>query len=343
MSVITGTEPTTGDVEESRPRATFSTRLLSILARYGTIGLLVALVVVFTILGGGQFASYTNLLDVLSQASIMAVVAAGLTVTLAAGEFDLSIGYAASFAGLLVAGFISRNGFPVILAFLATMLIGAGIGSCNGVLITKVRINAVITTLGVGTILTGVGFAYTSSPIVSHLPDSFSATSIGKAVAGIPNLIWFMIGVLGLLWCLLNLTEFGQSIKASGGNAVAARLAGIRVDRVKITAFAISGACAALGGALLAALLNSGTLGAADGYLLQAFAAVFLGSATLKDGEFHMIGTLVGVLIIAIGDNGLAIVNAPTFLQPVFQGVVLILAVGLSSTARRMLRENVAR
>src|SRR5690606_40216661 len=123
-------------------------------------------------------------------------------------------------------------------------------------------------------------------------------------------------------------------MQAVGGNPEAARLSGIRVDRVKIIAFATAGVCAALTGTLLSATLGSGTLAAADGYLLDAFAAVFLGAATLRDGEFHILGTLIGALIIAFGFNGLNIFGAPTFSQYIFQGAILIVAVGLSSLGR---------
>ncbi|MGN6548742.1 MAG: ABC transporter permease, partial [Pararhizobium sp.] len=124
--------------------------------------------------------------------------------------------------------------------------------------------------------------------------------------------------------------------QAVGGNPAAAHLAGINVDRIKILGFMISGTCAALTGILLASRLGSGTTGAADSYLLTAFAAVFLGSATLRDGEFHVIGTFVGALIIATGFNGLNIFGAPTFSQYIFQGAILIVAVGLASLGRMM-------
>jgi len=141
--------------------------------------------------------------------------------------------------------------------------------------------------------------------------------------------------VLAILWVILNKTDLGQKMQAVGGNIEAARLSGIRVDRVKMFAFATAGVCAAITGTLLSSLLGSGTLAAADGYLLDAFAAVFLGSATLRDGEFHILGTLIGVLIIAVGFNGLSIFGAPTFFQPIFKGAILVLAVGLSTLARR--------
>jgi ribose transport system permease protein len=215
------------------------------------------------------------------------------------------------------------------------LVVGTTIGTVNGVLVTKARINAVIATLGVGTTLTGFGFAYSRFPIAEGVPTSFTDIALGKAIFGIPNPIIVMAVVLAVLWVILNKTDLGQKMQAVGGNAEAARLSGVRVDRVKIFAFATAGLCAALTGALLSSLLGSGTLAAADGYLLDAFAAVFLGSATLRDGEFHIAGTLVGVLIIAVGFNGLSIFGAPTYFQPIFKGAILVLAVGLSTLARR--------
>jgi ribose transport system permease protein len=148
-----------------------------------------------------------------------------------------------------------------------------------------------------------------------------------------------MAVVLLFLWVLVERTSIGQAIQAVGGNPAAARLSGINVDGIKILGFVASGVCAALTGILLASALGSGTTSAADSYLLTAFAAVFLGSATLRDGEFHVFGTFVGVLIIAVGFNGLAIFGAPTFYQFVFQGAILIVAVGLSSLGRVLSEE----
>jgi ribose transport system permease protein len=143
-----------------------------------------------------------------------------------------------------------------------------------------------------------------------------------------------MVVILALLWLFLNYTEWGVQLRATGGNASAARLSGIRVDRVKMLGLCLGSFCAGITGILLASLIGSGTNAAADGYLMPAFAAVFLGSATLKDGDFHIIGTLIGVFFIQIGFNGLAIFGAPTFAQNFFRGGILIIAVGLSSVAR---------
>jgi ribose transport system permease protein len=308
--------------------------LLGLLATYGTIIGFLLMVLTFSALAPVAFPSFSNFVNVLNQASLAMIIAGGLTVTMIVGELDLSIGFAASFAGVLVTGLIANQGFPVPVAIVAVLLVGAFIGLVNGLIVTKMRVNSVIATLGTGTIVVGLNFAYsTGSPIVAGVPDSFVDISIGR-LWGIPHNILTMLAVMAGLWFLVERTSIGQSIQAVGGNAIASRLSGIRVDSIKILGFVVAGVCAALTGILLASALGSGTTSAADSYLLTAFAAVFLGSATLRDGEFHITGTFVGVLIIAVGFNGLAIFGAPTFYQYVFQGAILIVSVGLSSLGR---------
>jgi ribose transport system permease protein len=226
---------------------------------------------------------------------------------------------------------------PIALAIVIVLALGALIGVVNGLIVTKLRVNSVIATLGVGTIIVGLAFAYSSGvPIVAGVPEGFLQLSLGRWLLGIPNPIIIMAVVVVGLWVLVERTAIGQEIQAVGGNPVAARLAGISVDRIKILGFVISAVCAALTGALLASRLGSGTTNAADSYLLTAFAAVFLGSATLRDGEFHVLGTFIGTLIIVFGFNGLNIFGAPTFSQYVFQGTILVVAVALSSLGRML-------
>jgi ribose transport system permease protein len=225
---------------------------------------------------------------------------------------------------------------PIAVAILVVITVGGLIGYINSLLVTKLRVNSVIATLGTGSIVVGLNFAYSQGvPIASGVPDIFKNISLGRFM-GIPNNIIIMASVLVILWVLLNHMEWGQQIQATGGNIEAARLSGIRVDSIKSLAFIIAGSCAALTGILLASLIGSGTTSAADGYLMASFAAVFLGSATLKDGEFHVLGTFIGVLIIQIGFNGMALFGVPTFYQYVFRGAILIFAVGLSTVARRL-------
>jgi ribose transport system permease protein len=308
--------------------------VLTIVSRYGTIIGLLLMVAFFSFNAPDTFFSRANFLNILSQASLTAIIAAGLTYTLVVGEFDLSIGNVASFVGLIVCGLMAKEHLPIALAIALALLLGIGIGTVNGLLVTKVRINAVIATIGVGTMLSGLGFAYSSFPIATGVPRDFIMIAVGRTF-GVPNPVFIMVAVLVVLWVILNKTDIGQKMQAVGSNIEAARLSGIRVDRIKMFAFATAGFCSALTGTLLSSLLGSGTLAAADGYLLDAFAAVFLGSATLRDGEFHIVGTLVGVLILAVGFNGLSIFGAPTYFQPIFKGGILVLAVGLSALARR--------
>lgn len=308
---------------------------LVFLSRYGTIFGLLLMFVFFSIMAPNTFFSRANFLNILSQASLTAIIAAGLTYTLVVGEFDLSVGFVASFIGLIVVGFMSYQGLPIWLSIAAALAVGIGIGLINGLLVTKVRINAVISTLGVGTMLTGIGFSYSAFPIASGIPRAFTNISLGRPLFGVPSPVFFMAGILLVLWVILNRTDIGQKMQAVGANIEAARLSGIRVDRIKLFAFGTAGLCAAITGTLLSSLLGSGTLGVGDGYLLDAFAAVFLGSATLRDGEFHIVGTFIGVLILALGFNGLAILGAPANYQPIFKGGILILAVGMSALARR--------
>jgi ribose transport system permease protein len=310
---------------------------LAIFARYATIIGLALMIVIFSILSPDAFPTLNNFVNVLNQASLATIIAGGLTLAVVVGELDLSIGYAASLHGVLVTGLIVHDKLPIALAIVIVLALGALIGMVNGLIVTKLRVNSVIATLGVGTIIVGLAFAYSSgAPIVAGVPEGFLQLSLGRSLFGIPNPIIIMAVVVVGLWVLVERTAIGQEIQAVGGNPIAARLAGINVDRIKILGFVISAVCAALTGALLASRLGSGTTNAADSYLLTAFAAVFLGSATLRDGEFHVLGTFIGTLIIVFGFNGLNIFGAPTFSQYVFQGTILVVAVALSSLGRML-------
>lgn len=334
----TGSAPVAPSPQPLRAKSRAGNVALLIVSKYGTLIAMALMVVIFAVLvPNGAFLSPNNLLSIVNQSALTAIIACGLTMVLVVGEFDLSIGYAASLAGVLVTGLIANQGLPLILAILVTLVVGGGIGAVNGVLVTKARVNAVVATLGVGTILTGLAFGYTAGSPITQVPTEFTWITLARFL-GIQNPIWFMAAIVALLWLILNRTATGQRIQAVGANTKAARLAGIRTDRSKITAFVIAGVCAAITGILLASILGSGTVSAADGYLMDSFAAVFLGSATLRDGEFHIVGTLIGVLVVSVGFNGLALLGTPTFWQFIFKGGILVLAVALSTVARRYAR-----
>jgi ribose transport system permease protein len=309
--------------------------ILRLLGTYGTIVVLVVMLTVFALAEPGTFATIGNFRNILNDMAIGTIVAGGLTVPLVAGDFDLSVGYVASFCGLLLVGLLSFNQLPIPVAMLIVIGVGAAIGIINGVIVSKLGVNAFIATLGTGTVVVGLNYAYSGGvPLQLTHSREFTAVAIGR-LWGVPHLILIMAAVLVLLWVLLNRTVQGQHIKAIGVSAESARRGGVAVDRSRIVAFTCGSVCAALGGALMASNLGSGQVTAGDGFMLTSFSAAFLGSAALKQGQFHILGTLIGVLTVAVGNNGLAMIGAPIFTQYVFSGSLLVVAVALSSIGRR--------
>jgi ribose transport system permease protein len=322
-----------GSVRGRGPGATRAT-IMRVLGTYGTIIVLVLIVVAFSTLRPGTFATFANFRNIFNDMAIGTIVAAGLTIPLVAGDFDLSIGYVASFCGLLVVGLLSA-GVAIPVAMLLVICVGMAIGVVNGMVVTKIGVNAFIATLGTGTVVVGLNYAYSGGiPLQLTQSREFTDIAIGR-IWGIPHLVLLMAVVLAILWVILNRTVQGQHIKAIGVSAESARRAGVAVDRSRIVAFAIASTCAALGGVLMASNLGSGQVTAGDGFMLTSFAAAFLGSAALKEGQFHIVGTLIGVLTVAVGNNGLAMIGAPIFTQFVFAGSLLVVAVALGGIGRR--------
>ncbi len=209
----------TPDLDSGRRRRA----ALTFISRYGTIIGLMAMIGFFALNAPGTFLSRANLLNILSQASLTAIISAGLTFTLVVGEFDLSIGNVASFIGLVVAGLMAKERLLIPVAVAGALLVGIFIGLVNGFLVTKVRINAVIATIGVGTMLTGIGFSYSAFPIAIGIPRAFTEISLGRALFGVPNPVFVMAALLIVMWTILNKTDLGQRMQAVGSNIEAAR------------------------------------------------------------------------------------------------------------------------
>ena len=221
------------------------------ISKYGTIAGLIILVVAFSIALPYQFPTVNNITNIFSQVSLTAIIAGGVTIPLVVGEFDMSIGYQASFAGVLVTGLMANQHLSVPVAIIAVLVVGGLFGLINGLIVTKFAVNAFVATLGTGTVIVGLNYAYSAgAPITAGLSAAFLSLGTSTLV-GIPVAILVMVLVLVLLWILLNRTDVGQSIQAVGGNVEASRLSGIRVDRVKILAFVLSGICASLTGILV--------------------------------------------------------------------------------------------
>lgn len=306
--------------------------LLAQTPRFGSVIVLVLLIIYFGVATRGNMLSLGSITSILNQISVLGVLSLGLTVCLIIGQFDLSIGWNASLSGMVATGLMSVNSVPTPLAILAAIGVGVLVGLVNGLVVTFLRVNALLATLAMGSVLGGLISWYSVSPFL-NLPADF--TALGQTVIfhiPSPAIVMAVLGVL--LWVFLQQTPPGRWMYAIGGNEEAARVAGVRIRPIQILGFIVCGVCASVSGILLAAQLGSGQPTGAVGLLLSAFAAAFLGSATWREGEFHIAGTVVGVLVLGVVFSGLALTNAPYFLKDIATGLILILAVGSSSLLR---------
>ncbi len=311
--------------------------ILGFLSRWGTIISLIILVIVFSIGRPEVFMTVRNMLNILNQVSILGIIALGLTVCLVMGLFDLSIGAMATFGGYFAARFLMEleisSGAAVIVIVLGVMVLSAVIGMLNGALIAFLGISAIIETLAMGFIITGVilGVSGGRTVYASDIPQAFQVIGQGS-IAGIPNPVLITAVLALLLWVFLEHTQTGRNMYALGGNREASRLSGINYPRHALTAMAIAAACAALGGMVAGANLGAGRpQGVGETYLLNAFVAVFIGASTLRPGTFHIFGTVLGVVLIGVISNGLSVMGVPTFWQYIVQGMILILALIMAS------------
>jgi ribose transport system permease protein len=305
------------------------------LGKYGAL-LVLALLFAWFSVAAKYFLTWDNFVQIFNQAALSAISACGLTMVLATNQFDLSIGNTASLSGIVVAG-LMINGQPIPVAIAAAIMVGVVIGLVNSVLVTRFKVNALVATLGVGSAAVGVNYFLSGGAAqpFAWIAPTFSQISIGNFL-GVPKNVYYMAAIVIVLWIILNRTVLGRDVQAVGGNAEAARLAGVGVRSVTAASFVVCGVCASITGILLAAVVGSGQPTGGDGYTLQAFAAAFLGTAVLREGQFHIVGTVVGVLTVAVGFNGLALIGVPSYVQFFFQGVLLISAVSFSTVARQL-------
>ncbi len=302
----------------------------SLLSRYGTVGAALLIFVVFAVCSR-RFVSLNNISNILVQISVLMVISSGLTVAVASGEFDLSVGEVAGLSGVLTAGLLVWSRLPVAVAVMLPMLAGVVIGLVNGLLVTRLRIPSLIATLAMGPIALGLNYAYTGGDsIYASMPDSFYYIASGLLFGVVPVPIVIALVVVAVFYVLVNRTRLGRGVVATGANIQAARLSGIAVDRCRMVALALSGFGAAMGGVMLTARLGTGQPGAGSAYLMDSLTAVFLGMTAFKPGRATIEGTLVGVVIIGMLDNGLNLLGAPFYLQNEVRGVVMIAAVSLA-------------
>jgi ribose transport system permease protein len=304
------------------------------LGKYGALIVLALLVALFAV-ASPYYLTPTNLLEILNAAALSGIISCGLTIILVSGLFDLSLGYLASCSGILITHLMGLGmSFP--LAILIGLATGVLTGLVNGFLVTRWHINALVATLGTGSCLVGVNYVISGgSPQDVSQNDAFASLAIGH-VLGIPKLVYYLVAIAAILWVLLNKTDFGRNIQACGGNAEAARLAGVRVSLTITLGYIVVGLCAVITGLLLASSIGSGQVTAGDTFTLSSFAAAFLGSTVMREGQFHIVGTVVGVILVSAGFNGLALLGVPAYAENLFSGLLLICAVAFSSLGRSL-------
>ncbi|GLK64758.1 MULTISPECIES: ABC transporter permease [Paracoccus] len=308
-------------------------QLVVALHQYG--GILVSLVllcVIFTLLNE-RFMTVANLTNILQQVAVVAIAAFGMTWVILLGEIDLSIGSIIAVAGMAGAQALAF-GVGFVPALLFTLAAGALMGLINGVLTAKLALPSFIVTVATMGIYRGfVSLPTNGAPAM--ISDA-SWTAIGSdRLAGIPIIIW-IVGVLFIFnHVLLSRTTFGRRTYLTGGNREAALYSGIKVDRLKIAIFTLSGVMAAISGILLSSRLYSAQTNAGMSYELDAIAAAVLGGTSLAGGVGTMVGTLIGALIIGVMNNGMNMLSVPYFYQLIVKGLVILIAVWLDVRAKR--------
>lgn len=322
-SVKTGNQPKISKIDTG-----------NLLRKWGTLAGFLALMIVFSLLRPQVFPSLANIRNVIEQVATLAIVSATVTVVMVTGDFDLSVGALASLCGVVVAD-LMVNGFGVGPSIGVALLVGAGGGLINGVLVSYGGLSAFVATLATMTAFGGAALLYTDGgTIFSGIPEVFKVLGQGS-LGPVPVPVLVMLLVVLATWVLMEQTIFGRRLYSIGGNAEASYLTGINVRRVRLMAYIISGLGAALAGMVLTSRLASAHPQAGNPLMLNAAAAVFLGATAFREGEPHILGTLLGVFIMGVLGNGLNILGVNSYVQSILTGAIIVLAVLLSGLSRR--------
>jgi ribose transport system permease protein len=323
--------PAAGDAG-SRSKA--ATRLVQeVMSRYGVVVALAVLIIGFSIALPTTFFTKGNFVTMVNAQAIVLILAIAATIPLRTGDFDLSIA-AVMTTSAAVTAVIVRGGGGVILALLAVIAVGIVVGLIHGLLVVRIGVDSFITTLGSLTALGGAAYAITNSAIVSGFPDSLLQISRAEFL-GLPSLTWIGWLLVAAIWYFYERTPAGRFLVFIGGSREAARLAGGRVAALRIGAFVASATISAIAGLLFAASLGSVDPSVSGQFLLQPFAAAFLGATTITLGRFNALGTLVGLYLLVVGITGLQLMGAQPWVSDVFNGIALVLAVTFAVLAAR--------
>jgi ribose transport system permease protein len=290
------------------------------------IGTFYLVILIFFSISAPNFAQYSNTINILSNVSVIGIIAIGQAICIISGGFDLSVSGTVPLGAVAYAAMVNRP-MSVIEATLVVLAVGGAVGLANGLIITKLGINPLITTLGTLSIGAGLAFTFTNG-ITTPLKDLSTGIWGNTAFAGITYDIVALLALSLVSFLVLRYTVFGRAVYAIGGNREAARLAGIRVDLISTVVYVISGALGAFAGEIVTSQLLAGSATVGGSAALSSIAAVILGGAALTGGEGGIVGTLLGVLVLGTIADGMALMHVATFYQQVATGGVLLLAVG---------------
>lgn len=309
--------------------------------RYGLVLLFGLVVLWFSVWSETSeiFFTSANLENIIGNQSVLAIVALAAVVPLVAGQFDLSVGAIVGISSVLAATLLSETALPTGLCLVLAVLAGTVVGLVNGLLVARMGINSLITTLGMSTVLGGVAaWVSDSTPIVTGIPQGINDFGTDKSL-GLPNTLFVLAVAAFLVWYVLEHTPFGRSLHSVGSSPEAARLVGMKVDGVVLRSFVLSGTIAGAAGILQLARSGAGDPQIGFNFTLPAIAAAFLGATAIKPGRFNVVGTLVAIFFIASATSGLIISGTDPFVEQLFNGGALILGVAVSTViARQRLR-----
>ena len=296
--------------------------------RYAVVFVLIALVVVFSILKSDTFFTVANLQAVLTTQAALLIMAVALTVSLATNEFDLSIGGVAGLSAVMVARVGASHGAAV--GFLAALAVCLAVGAVHSVAIVLFRANSFIVTLAMGTVTVAVAEGVSGSTTLSGVPTGI-VTAMSKTFLGVGLPFWYAVILAVVVWAFLEHTPTGRYVFFTGEGRQAAALAGIRVDRIRVLGLFITTLGAGLAGLVLAGQSSAANSSMGEPHLLTAFAACFLGAATIKASRFNVVGTIIAALLLAVGTTGLQLFGFPAWITDLFDGAVLVVAITFAS------------
>ena len=311
-------------------------RFGSLAERFGLVLLLTALIIFFAVnpTTSDSFLAAANLRALAGNQTVTAILALAAIIPLAAGQFDVSIGASLGLSSVLIAKLVSENGQPIWVAVLVALALGCLIGAILGALIAGLDVNSFVITLGMATFLGGVVTWYTAGETLVGMPQTMLDFG-NKDLAGVPRPVCLLVLVAVALAYIMRYTIFGRHLLWIGENRQAARLVGVNTSQRVILAFVACGGLAALAGAVQLARTGSASSQVGSNFTLAALAAAFLGATTITPGRFNVLGTLVGVLFVGVAVNGFTLMGVADWVEPVFNGVMVITAVSLGAVMTR--------